>query len=43
MHSGSQFVRITTRIKSGPNVFGELRLVMTYLTNLGVSGTLCSF
>ena len=41
--SGSQFVRTTTGIQSGPDTFDELRFVMIFLTILGVMETLCSF
>ena len=41
--SGSQFFRITTGIQSGPHAFEESMLVMTLLTNLGVTEILCSF
>ena len=41
--SGSQFFRTTTGIQSGPDTFHESRLVMTFLTNLGVMDILCSF
>ena len=39
---GSQFFRTTTEIQSGPSAFDESRLVMTYLSNLGVT-KICSF
>ena len=39
---GSQFFRTTTAIESRSNAFDKSRLVMTYLTNLGVIGILCS-
>ena len=39
---GSQFFRTTTEIQSGPSAFDESRLVMTYLSNLGVT-EICSF
>ena len=35
--SGLQFFRATTRIESGPDVSDESRLVMTFLTILGVT------
>ena len=35
--SGSQFFRNTTGIQSRPDAFDELRLVMAFLTNLGVT------
>ena len=41
--SGSQFFRTTTGIQSGPDAFDEPRIVMTLLTNLGVTEILCSF
>ena len=41
--SGSQFFRTTTGIQSGPDTFDESRLVMTFLTILGVMDILCSF
>ena len=41
--SGSQFFRTTTGIQSGPDTFDESRLVMTFLTILGVMEILCSF
>ena len=41
--SGSQFFRITKGIQSELDVFDKLRLVMTFLTNLGVTEILCSF
>ena len=34
--SGSHFFRIVTGIQSGPVAFDKPRLVMTFLTNLGV-------
>ena len=37
---GSQFLRTTTGIQSGPDAFDESRFVMTLLTILGV---ICSF
>ena len=40
---GSQFFRITTEIKSGPYTFNESRLVMTFLTILGITEILCGF
>ena len=36
-------LRTSTRIESGPHVFDESRLSMTFLTNLRVTGTLYSF
>ena len=41
--SGSQFLRTTTGIQSGPDAFVESRLVMIFLTILGVMEILCSF
>ena len=41
--SGSHFFRITTGIQLGPDPFDKLRLVMTFLTNLGATWILCSF
>ena len=41
--SGSQYFRTPTGIPSGPNAFGESRLVMTFLTILGVMKILCNF
>ena len=40
---GTQFFRTTTEIKSGPDVFDNSRLAMTFLTILGVTEILCSF
>ena len=40
--SGSQFFKITPEIQSGPDTFDESRLVMTLLTNLGVTWVSCS-
>ena len=40
--SGSQFLRTTTGIQSGPDAFDESRPVMTFLTILGVT-EICSF
>ena len=42
-NSGSQFFRTTTGIQSGPDAFDESRLIMTFLTILGVMEILCSF
>ena len=39
----SQFLRTTTGIESGPDAFDKSRLVITLLTNLGVTEILCSF
>ena len=41
--SGSQFFRTTTNIQSGPDAFDESRLVITFLTTLGITEILCSF
>ena len=41
--SGSHFFRTTTGTQSGPDAFDESRFVMTFLTMLGVTETLCSF
>ena len=41
--SGSQFFRTTTGIQSGPDDFDKSRLVITFLTILGVTEILCSF
>ena len=41
--SGSQFFRTTTGIQSGPDAFDKLRFIMTFLTLLGATETLCSF
>ena len=41
--SDSQFFRNNTGIQSGLNAFGESRLLMTFLTILGVTEILCSF
>ena len=41
--SGSQFLRTTTGIQSGPDAFDESRFVMTFLTILAVMEILCSF
>ena len=38
-----QFFRTTTGIQSGPDAFDKLKLVMTFLTNLGITGILCIF
>ena len=40
--SGSQFFRTTTGIQSGPDAFAKSRFIMTFLTILGVTETLCS-
>ena len=39
----AQFFRTITGIQSGPDAFDESRLVMTFLTILGVMEILCSF
>ena len=41
--SGSQFLRTTSGIQSGPDAFDKSRFVMTFWTNLGVKEILCSF
>ena len=41
--SGSQFLRTTTGIQSGPDAFDKSRFIMTFLTILGVTEILCSF
>ena len=41
--SGSQFFRTATGVQSGPDVFDISKLVMAYLTNLGVTEISCSF
>ena len=41
--SGSQVFRTTTGIQSGPDAFDKSRLVMTFLTILGVTEILCGF
>ena len=41
--SGSQFLRNTTGIQSGPDVFDESRFTITFLTILGIIEILCSF
>ena len=40
--SGSQSLGTITVIQSGPDAFDELMLVLTFLTNLGVT-EICSF
>ena len=40
---GSQFFRTTTGIQSRAEIFDESRLVMSFLTNFGITGILCSF
>ena len=41
--SGSHSFRTTTGIQSEPDAFDKSRLVMTFLTILGVTEILCSF
>ena len=41
--SGSKFFRATTGVQSGPESCDELRLVMTFLANVGVPEISCSF
>ena len=41
--SGSQFLRTTTGIQSGPDVFDESRFIMTFSTIVGDSEILYSF
>ena len=41
--SGSQFIRTTTGIQSGPHAFDESRFIMIYLTILGNMEILCNF
>ena len=41
--SGSPFFRTTTGIQSGPDAFDESRLVMTFLTIMGVNGNIMQF
>ena len=41
--SGSQFFRTTAGIESGPDALDKSRLVMTFLTNFGVTEKLCNF
>ena len=41
--SDSLFFRITTGVQPGPDAFDESKLVMTFLTHLGVTDILCSF
>ena len=36
--SGSHFLRAITGRKSGPEAFDKSRLVMPFLTNLGITG-----
>ena len=38
-----QFFKTTTEIQSGPDAFDKSRIVMTFLTVLGVTEKLCSF
>ena len=39
--SGSQYLRTPTGIQSGPHFFGKSRLIMTFLTILGVTEIYC--
>ena len=41
--SGSRFSRTITGIQSGPDAFDESRIIMTFLTILGVMEILFSF
>ena len=41
--SGSQFLRSTTGTQLGREAFEKARLIMTFLTKLGVTETLCNF
>ena len=41
--SGPNFLRTTTWIQSEPDTFDKWRSFMTFLTNFGVTDTLCSF
>ena len=41
--SGSQFFRTTTGTQSGPDVLDKSRLILTFLTILGVTEILGSF
>ena len=41
--SGSQYVRTTTRVQSGPDALDKARFIMTFLTILGVTEILCNF
>ena len=41
--SGSQFLRTTTLIQSGPDAFDKSRFIMTFLSISGVTEKLCSF
>ena len=40
---GSHFLRTTTGIQSGADALDKSRVVMTFLTILGVTGILCRF
>ena len=42
-NSGSQFLRTTTRIQSGPDAFDESKFAMTFLTIFRVREILCDF
>ena len=41
--TGSQFLRTTTRIQSGPDAFDESKVTMTFLTIFRVREILCDF
>ena len=41
--SGSQFLRTSTGMQSGPDAFDELRFVITFLTIFRVTEIFCSF
>ena len=41
--SGLQFFRSTTGIQLGPNKFDEFSVIITFLTILELTETLCSF
>ena len=41
--SGSQFLKTTAGIQSGPNALQGSKSVMTFATNLGFTLILCSF
>ena len=43
LSKGSHFFKTFTGIQPGPDAFGKSRFVMTFLTILGVTETLCSF
>ena len=42
-NSGLQFFRTTPGIQSGPDAFDKSRIIMTFLTILGVTEILCCF